>query len=88
MSFQTIGKHEGSRRGNIIMNKYALGNNICKKLKEQNRSQRQMAKDLSISEHSISDYVCGNKNPTVWNLYRISRYLGCTTEDLLEGMDK
>ena len=67
------------------MNKYALGNNINARLRQQNKSQRRMATDLDISEKQISNYVCGNMYPSVKNLYRIAEYLGCTIDELMEG---
>lgn len=69
------------------MNKFALGNNIHKRLREQHKTQRQMAKELGISEHMMSDYVNGESAPHVYKLLKIARYLGCAMDELMEGVD-
>lgn len=69
------------------MNIYALGNNIHRRLREQHKTQRQMAKDLGISEHMMSDYVNGESAPHVFKLYKMAKYLGCTIDELMEGTD-
>lgn len=69
------------------MNKFALGNNISRRLREQHKTQRQMAKDLGISEHMMSDYVNGESAPHVYKLLKIARYLGCTMDELMEGVE-
>lgn len=70
------------------MNKFAIGNNIYRKLKEQKKTQRQMAEDLGISEHTISDYMNAQRWPHVLKLYQIAKYLGCTMDDLMKGVDE
>lgn len=68
------------------MNKFALGNNIHKRLREQHKTQRQMAKELGISEYMISRYTTGVSVPSITRLDCIANYLGCTLADLMEGV--
>lgn len=69
------------------MNKFALGNNIHKRLREQHKTQRQAAKDLGISEFMMSKYTTGASYPSLMRLQRIAEYLGCTIADLMEGVE-
>lgn len=69
------------------MNIYALGNNIHKRLREQHKTQRQLAKELGTSEHMMSKYMTGANIPSVMKLYHIAKYLGCTMDELMEGVE-
>jgi len=71
-----------------VMNKYVIGNNIHVRLKIRKITQRQMAADLGMSEHTISDYMNGQRWPQVPKLYQMAKYLGCTMDDLMKGVDE
>ena len=49
-------------------------NNVFKFRSELGIIQEKMAKDLDISRRSISKIECGEQNPTLEMVYRISAY--------------
>lgn len=58
------------------MNRYALGNNICARLHE-----------IGINQGTLSKWVNGLREPKASALYQMSKILGVTMEELMEGTD-
>ena len=70
------------------MNKYAIGNNIHKRLKERKETQHDFAKALGSNDSTVSHWMSGKHELRVSTLYRIAKYLNCTADELMEGMDE
>ena len=69
------------------MNRYALGNNIVNRLQEIGMSQRRLAKLIGVTESALSRWVNGQREPRASMLYKISKILGVTMDDLMKGVD-
>ena len=69
------------------MNKYAVGNNIYNILKERKLSQKWLAIQIGVHETTISKWTCGQNNIKAINLYKISKVLGVTMDELMEGVE-
>ena len=69
------------------VNRYRLGDNIVRILKQKKMTQKELAERCGIGERLISKYVCGHHIPSYIVLYRISRALEVTLEDLVEGIE-
>ena len=69
------------------MNRYALGNNIDKRLREIGMTQYRLAKKLGINQGTLSKWMNG-RDPKASMIYRISKILGVTMEELMEGTDE
>lgn len=50
---------------------------------EKGMTQAELAKKLSISQNSISQYESGTRTPTVKRLAQIASTLGCTVEAIM-----
>ena len=68
-----------------LMDKYALGRNIFDRLRVIKMSQRVLAEKLDIHEGTVSKWINGMSEPKASMLYRISRILGVTMDELMEG---
>ena len=62
-----------------------LGRNLKLWLEVRGISQRELAERIGVTEVSISRYVNGQRVASSYTLYKISKVLGCTMEDLLRG---
>ncbi len=63
-----------------------IGDNIDRYLKRAGMTQRMLAAYADITEVSISRYISGERAPRATVLYKISRALNCTMEDLMYGV--
>ena len=63
-----------------------IGDNIDRYLKRAGMTQRMLAAHADITEVSISRYISGDRAPRATVLYRISKALNCTMEDLMYGV--
>ena len=70
------------------MNRYAIGDNIARYLVRKGWTQRRLAEEIGITEVTLSRYMSGTRQPTVYSLLRMSRVLGCTMEDLTVGLER
>ena len=77
-----------SREGKTDINDQlqTLGNNISFWLEVRGISQRELAERIGVTAVSISRYITGKRVASGMTLYKISRVLGCTMEDLLKGV--
>ena len=69
------------------MNKEAVGNNIRRRLRINGITQKELTKELHVTEATVSRWVTGERQPSVYALYRMARFLGATMEELMEGVD-
>ena len=63
-----------------------IGDNIARYLNRAGMTQRMLADQVGITEGSISKYISGERAPRAPVLYKISRVLNCTMEDLMYGV--
>ena len=69
------------------MNKYAIGNNIYALLKQKKMTQTKLAVRIQSHDDTVSRWMTGQRQPSAYALLRISRELGVTMEELMEGID-
>ena len=70
------------------MNRYAIGNNIYRLLKQRHMTQRELANRIGTHEDTLSRWMTGQKQPSAFALLRISRVLGVSMEELMAGVDE
>ena len=69
------------------MNRYAIGENIYKRLKQRHMTQHELAAQIQSHDDTVSRWMTGQRQPSAYALMRISRVLGVTMESLMEGVD-
>ena len=69
------------------MNKYAIGNNISALLKQKKMTQHELAARIQSHDDTVSRWMTGQRQPSAYALLRISKVLGVTMEELMEGID-
>ena len=62
-----------------------IGRNIKRALERQGISQRQFAKNIGITECSLSRYINDTRVPKATMLAKIADTLGVTTDQLISG---
>ena len=70
------------------LSRYQLGANIYKVLGEKDWTQKHLADVVGITHQLLSKYINGDVVPSYLVVYRISRALGVTMEDLVDGIEK
>ena len=65
-----------------VFDKFAKNLNIM--LKDLNISQVEFSKRTGIPRTTISAYLNQTNEPTLTNIYKITKELNCTFEDLVE----
>ena len=70
------------------MNKYAIGNNIYRLLKQRHMTQHELAARIHSHDDTVSRWMTGQRQPSAYALLRISRELGVTMEELMEGIEE
>ena len=65
-----------------------IGNNIYKLLKENNISQRVLAKRIGCTETSVSRYINGTRIPDAKTISKIATVLNVRTDTLLMKENK
>ena len=68
------------------MNRYAIGENIYRILKERHMTQHELAARIGVHDPTLSKWMTGQRQPSAYALLRISRVLGVTMEMLMEGV--
>jgi len=68
------------------MNRYAIGNNISALLKQKKMTQHELAARIQSHDDTVSRWMTGQRQPSSYALFRISKVLGVTMEDLMEGI--
>lgn len=69
------------------MNRYAIGENIYRILKERHMTQKELAARIHVQEPTLSKWMTGQRQPSAYALLRISRVLGVSMEKLMEGIE-
>ena len=67
-------------------NAKALGNNIALWMGKRGLTQRELAEKTGTTTVSISRYITGNRVPSGPKLYQIAKALGCTADDIMQGV--
>ena len=70
------------------MNRYAIGNNIYRLLKQRRMTQHELAARIQSHDDTVSRWMTGQRQPSAYALLRISRVLGVTMESLMEGIEE
>ena len=70
------------------MNKYAIGNNIYRLLRKKRMTQHELAARIRSHDDTVSRWMTGQRQPSAYALLRISRELGVTMEQLMEGIEE
>ena len=70
------------------MNRYAIGNNIYRLLKQRHMTQHELAARIQSHDDTVSRWMTGQRQPSAYALLRISRELGVTMESLMEGIEE
>ena len=63
-----------------------LGGNIVVQLGARDMSQKALAMELGFHKNTIYEYTSGRVEMGATTLARIARALGCTADELLEGV--
>ncbi|MBO7726928.1 MAG: helix-turn-helix transcriptional regulator [Oscillospiraceae bacterium] len=69
------------------MNRLAIGRNIRKALDKRKLSQVWLAKQIGVSNTLFTPWMSGKCLPSLMMLYRISRVLEVSMDQLMEGID-
>lgn len=69
------------------MNTHTVGNNIKKFCKRRNMTRSALASAIGVTDSTMSNWVCGHRQPTLYGMYRISRILGVPMERFMEGVE-
>lgn len=69
------------------MNVHATGDNIKRLCKRKNITLNALASDIGVSHCTMSNWVNGHRQVTSYGLMRISKALGVTMEELMEGIE-
>lgn len=69
------------------MNRYAIGENIYRLLKQRRMTQHELAARIQSHDDTVSRWMTGQRQPSAYALLRISRVLDVTMEQLMEGVD-
>ena len=70
------------------MNREAIGNNIKAELKKCGKTQKELAEEINVTEVTMSRWISGKRQPTVYGLYRIAKVLCVNMESLMEGVEE
>ena len=69
------------------MNKYAIGENIYRLLRKKRMTQHELAARIQSHDDTVSRWMTGQRQPSAYALYRISKVLCVSMEQLMEGVD-
>lgn len=67
---------------------YRFGRNLYKAIKESGMSQRDLSYSIDVSEETISRWCNGGSLPYVGYMIKLKNALGCTLDELVEGVEK
>jgi len=69
------------------MNRKAMGKNIRKRLIDAEMTQHELAEKVGLTDVTVSRYLNGQRQPTAYALYRISKALRVSMEYLMQGVE-
>ena len=64
-----------------------IGKNIKKYRKKKGLTQRELSKQLGVTQPTITQYENGVRKPDIVTLKKLAAILGCTTDQLLEPIE-
>ena len=57
------------------------------RLAELEKTQKEVAEDLGVTQQVLSSWVTGNSHPTLVGAFKLSRYLNCSIYDVWEWIE-
>jgi transcriptional regulator with XRE-family HTH domain len=76
-----------SERREDMLNLIAIGDRISERRKELNMTQDDLAMKLNVTRQAISKYELGKNMPSIDILIDLTKVLGLSIDQLLEGVD-
>jgi transcriptional regulator with XRE-family HTH domain len=64
-----------------------LKSRIGEHIKRSGYRREYVARQIEVSYRQLAKYITGESYPTVPKLFKLSRLLGCTTDDLYEWIE-
>lgn len=64
-----------------------IGTRIQGYLKLRNLSRKQLASALNVSQAAVSQWILGQKRPSIHNLVLMTQLFDCKMEDLIKKED-
>lgn len=61
-----------------------ISKNIKEEIERSGMAKSEIAKAMGISAASLSQYCSGRTQPTLANLSRLCRIIGCSADEILE----
>ena len=65
-----------------------VGRNISEKLLASGTAPYALLGAVGMKEENLVKVLAGMKMPNAYTLYRMARFLGCTMDELMEGVDE
>ena len=69
------------------MNKHAIGKNMKKHLDRKGWTMTRLSQEINVTPTAVQNWAHGKRTPSAYALYRMSKALGTTMEELVEGID-
>ena len=69
------------------MNVYAVGRNIKLYCRMKNMTLHELADEVGVGWVTMSKWINGRRQITAYGLYRVSKVLGVSMEQLMEGIE-
>ena len=63
---------------------HMFGDNLKCLLYEANMTQRELAKELEITESAVSRYISGERMPSIFTIINISYILDCDVSEMVD----
>lgn len=60
-----------------------FGNNLDRRIRMSNITKKEFADKLNIDNVQLSRYINGHVMPTAYTLYKMTKLLNCTMDELL-----
>ena len=67
---------------------YRFGDNLYNAIKKRGLKHREVAEMIDVSEESISRWCNGGSLPYLGYIIKLKNALGCTLDELVEGVEK
>ena len=73
---------------NVVMDlREEIIKNITSLVKTSPKTQMQIAKELGVSNQTVTDYIHGNSIPTLVGFVKLCNVLDCNYEDILGKLE-
>ncbi|MBO5939910.1 MAG: helix-turn-helix transcriptional regulator [Oscillospiraceae bacterium] len=70
-----------------MFDKNAIARNLRKHMEEKNISINKLARLADVMPSTVWQYIHGYSTPVIYNLYKISKVLGISVDNLIKGID-